>query len=286
MNTPDLAVAPQQQKPVLPQDRFSHKMKRLIHYINGKFNTVTFQIISRSHKLHATIIYLYDAFSRVSQVMKKTNTSFQKNSEVLVEVSNHNQQYIEKVNNNFTVIDKTFDDSFQLSDALQGIAKITGDNLAAIHNIAELTNILALNASIEAARAGVAGKGFAVVAQEIRKHAATTKDAIETISQNIKQLILHIESLSKKMTGMKDEVKEGKSLMQQMVALSSQESRTLALFNTDIAAIKETFQEYEQITATMEKMLRQSNTSKTDIEQMLALIQDSMESIEQTEDSY
>ncbi|MDR0629475.1 MAG: methyl-accepting chemotaxis protein [Treponema sp.] len=227
MNTPDLAVAPQQQKPVLPQDRFSHKMKRLIHYINGKFNTVMFQIISRSHKLHTTIIYLYDAFSRISRVMKKTNASFQKNSEVLVEVSSNNQQYIEKVNNNFTVIDKTFDDSFQLSDVLQGIAKITGDNLAAIYNIAELTNILALNASIEVARVGVAGKGFAVVAQEIRKHAATTKDAIETISQNIRQLILHIESLSKKMTGMKDEVKEGKSLMQQMVALSSQESSRL-----------------------------------------------------------
>jgi methyl-accepting chemotaxis protein len=261
-------------------------MKRLIHYITSKFKIMMQAILSRCHKLNATIIYLYDAFNRVLQVMQKTNTSFQKNSEVLVEVSNNNQQYIEKVNHNFTVIDKTFDDSFQLSDALQGIAKTTGDNLAAIHNIAELTNILALNASIEAARAGAAGKGFAVVAQEIRKHAATTKDAIETISQNIKQLIIHITSLSERMNTMRAEVKEGKSLVQQIVALSSQEATVLALFNTDIAAIKETFQEYEQIAATMEKMLQQSDTSKTDIEQMLTLIQDSMESIEKAEDSY
>jgi methyl-accepting chemotaxis protein len=261
-------------------------MKRLIHYISSKFKIMMFEIISRSHMLNATIIYLHNAFTRVSQVMKRTNHSFQQNSEVLVKVSKANQTSIAQVHHTFTSIDKTFDDSFQLTDALQGIAKSTGDNLAAIHNIAELTNILALNASIEAARAGTAGKGFAVVAQEIRKHAASTKDAIGAISENIRQLILHIENLSTKMNGMKDEVKEGKSLVQQIAGLSEQENQVLSVFTADIAAIEETFQEYERITATMEKMLQQSNASKTDIEQMLLLIQDNMENIERVEDSY
>lgn len=284
MNTAITPVTPQ--KPAIPQDKFSHKIKRLVHYINSKFKITMFEIVSRSHKLNGTIMYLSNAFNYVSQVMKKTNVSFQENSAVLLEVSKGNQQYIEKVNNNFTIIDKTFDDSFQVSDALQGIAKTTGDNLAAIHNIAELTNILALNASIEAARAGTAGRGFAVVAQEIRKHAATTKDAIEAISQNIKQLIVHIENLSGKMNGMKDEVKEGKFLMLQMVELSKKESAVLSIFNSDIAAIKETFQEYDRIAAAMERIVKQSDESKTDIEQMLLLIQDNIESIERIEDIY
>jgi methyl-accepting chemotaxis protein len=286
MYSPYLGAAPQPQPPVSQQDRFSHKIKRLIHYINGRFNSMAFQIISRYYRLNATITYLYDTFIQHLQVMRKANASFQQNAEVLMEVSKDNQNYIEKINHRFTAIDKTCDDSFQLSDALQNIAKTTGDNLASIHNIAELTNILALNASIEAARAGSAGKGFAVVAQEIRKHAAATKDAIGTISENVKQLIVHITSLSERMNTMHDEVKEGKSLVQKVVAVSEQENQVLVIFNADIAAIKEAFQEYERFAAIMEKMLQQSNDSKANIEQMLALVQDSMENIEKIEDGY
>ncbi|MDR2807948.1 MAG: hypothetical protein LBB43_02960, partial [Spirochaetaceae bacterium] len=98
--------------------------------------------------------------------------------------------------------------------------------------------------------------------------------------------IVHITNLSERMNTMQDEVKEGKALVQKIVGLSEQEHQVLDLFNADIAAIKETFQEYEQITATMEKMLQQSNISKADIEQMLRLIQDNMESIEKIEDNY
>jgi methyl-accepting chemotaxis protein len=284
MNAP-VAAAPQQ-KPAGKRDLFSHKIKRLVHYINSKFKIMTFEIIARSNMLNTTIVYLHNSFNRISDVMKKSNMSFQKNAEVLADVSKNNQQHIGNVDHNFAIIDKTFDDSFLLTDALQGIAQVTGDNLAAIHDIAELTNILALNASIEAARAGAAGKGFAVVAQEIRKHAATTKDAIETISENIKQLIAHIDSLSTKMNAMKGEVKEGKSLVQKIVALSEQENTALSAVNTDIASIDETFEEYEEISETLNETIKQSDISKTDIEQMLILFQDSMDSIEKVEDSY
>ncbi|MDR1301137.1 MAG: methyl-accepting chemotaxis protein [Treponema sp.] len=243
-----------------------------------------FEIISRSHMLNTTISYLHNAFTRVSDMIRKTNASFQKNAEILMNVSKDNQAYIEKVNHNFISIDKAFDDSFELTDTLRGIAKLSGESLAAIHNIAELTNILALNASIEAARAGAAGKGFTVVAHEIRKHAATTKGAIETTSQNIKQLIEHIERLSEKMNGMKDTVKEEKSLVQKIVALSEQEHKVLTVVNTDIAGIHETFQEYDKITESLNKTIEQSNISRANIEQMLVLFQDCMESIEKADD--
>jgi methyl-accepting chemotaxis protein len=284
MYTPLAATAPQKSAP--SQDRFSHKMKRLIHYVNSKLKIMVFEVISRIRMLNTTILYLHDAFTRVSEGTRQTNESFQKHAEVLLRVSKENQTYLGTVHQSVTLIDKTCEDSFRLTNTLQGLAKITADNLAAIQNIAELTNILALNASIEAARAGAAGRGFAVVAQEIRKHAATTKGAVESISQNIRELFRHSSGLSEQMQSMHDEVKKGSSLMGRLVELSVQEHRILDEVSRDMMSIHTTFDEYEEIAATMEKMLQQSTVSMSDSEQMLLLIQESVDAIEKAEDSY
>ena len=77
----------------------------------------------------------------------------------------------------------------KVGDASQEITKITG----VISDIADETNLLSLNASIEAARAGDAGKGFAVVATEIGKLAQTSSNSVH----NIENLISEINVLVK-----------------------------------------------------------------------------------------
>ncbi|PAF38524.1 hypothetical protein CHH58_03585 [Terribacillus saccharophilus] len=83
----------------------------------------------------------------------------------------------------------------QANNANQNSRQI-GEVVQLIEQISTQTNLLGLNAAIEAARSGEAGKGFGVVADEIRKLSDNTKEAVQTIGSSLTEIRSSIENLT------------------------------------------------------------------------------------------
>ena len=108
-----------------------------------------------------------------------------------------------------------------MEDGVSSLGELTGASnqieqiLNVIEDIAEQTNLLALNATIEAARAGEAGKGFAVVASEVKNLANQSSKATEDIAQRIQALKEGMNNVSKTMDKSRDAVNAGRDSIDQ-----------------------------------------------------------------------
>ena len=259
-----------------PGETDPNKSKRLFHYADSKLKSLIFEIVSRSELLNVTISYLNDSFDPVSHNMKQGTGAFKKSTEEFMKSFSKSKDDIENINEGYSLIINEFGGTFNLTDTLQDAAKGVTEHLSAVNNITEITNILALNAAIEAARAGAAGKGFAVVAGEIRKHASTTKSAIEGISKYIDVLLQTIKELSQKMNRVRQEVDKTREMVENLVSANQHEISIINSVNSNIDSLESTFTEYDSIKETLGKMINQSTVSKDDIEKMLIVYEDNI----------
>ena len=125
------------------------------------------------------------------------------------ETAEHGGQIVRDTIQGMQGIDHAVSESAQSVQKLGDRGEQIGEVITVINDIADQTNLLALNAAIEAARAGEAGRGFAVVADEVRKLADRTTKATDEIADSIRAIQADTDQAVDRMSAGQEHVKAG-----------------------------------------------------------------------------
>ncbi|WP_220720106.1 methyl-accepting chemotaxis protein [Agarivorans litoreus] len=200
-------------------------------------------------EMTASVHHIADFASQASQEASSANSTAQEGNQVVENTISVINDLAEEVNGTAQAINQ-----------LESYTSNVGVILDAIRGIAEQTNLLALNAAIEAARAGEQGRGFAVVADEVRTLASRTQDSTQEIQQVLEELQkgsgLAVEAMNRgiEQAGLSVEqsAQAGKSLMditgkvesihavnEQIAAATEEQTKTSDLIHNSVNDIQQ-----------------------------------------------
>ncbi len=207
-----------------------------VHHLSSAFHTTVEQVAESMHQIalgaseQAENNYKSLEFVKIlSDDINKVGSEVKVVTEIIGDTKSLSENALSVVK---ALNEKSMQTSLVTNDIVSNINELNTDMkeiqkiVKFIGKISEQTNLLSLNAAIEAARAGDAGKGFAVVAEEVRKLADQTKEALTTIGNVIK----NIEEKANRTAISASNTQE--IIKQQMIAVSETDNSFDAIFKS------------------------------------------------------